>query len=160
MNHKCDTDERVCFYEQEFYMLSNFSAFEVDLYGQTFKTSEHAYQWLKFAGTRYQGVAEQIRDARSAHDAFKLAELHADLRRPDWGHVKVGEMLLILRQKANQHEYVHRKLLETGDRLLVEDSWRDDYWGWGPNKDGKNELGKLWMLVRDELRATAEDRQK
>jgi len=57
VNHKCDTDERVCFYEQEFYMLSNFSAFEVDLYGQTFKTSEHAYQWLKFAGTRYQGEA-------------------------------------------------------------------------------------------------------
>lgn len=34
---------------------------------------------------------------------------------------------------------------------LIEDSWRDSYWGWGPNKDGNNHLGKLWMEVRKEV---------
>jgi predicted NAD-dependent protein-ADP-ribosyltransferase YbiA (DUF1768 family) len=34
---------------------------------------------------------------------------------------------------------------------LIEDSWRDDFWGWGENKDGKNMLGKLWMEVREEV---------
>ncbi len=62
-------------------------------------------------------------------------------------------MLSILRVKAEQHEYVRRKLLETGDRQLVEGSWRDDFWGIGPNKDGQNMLGKLWMGIRSELRA-------
>lgn len=67
-----------------------------------------------------------------------------------------GEMVRdILRAKADQHEYVRRKLLATGDRELVENSWRDDFWGWGPNRDGKNMLGKLWMEIRAELRAKA-----
>lgn len=50
-----------------------------------------------------------------------------------------------------------RDLLEkmTGDRELVEDSWRDDFWGWGPNRDGQNMLGKLWMELRAELAASA-----
>jgi predicted NAD-dependent protein-ADP-ribosyltransferase YbiA (DUF1768 family) len=58
----------------------------------------------------------------------------------------------ILRAKAKQHEYVRRKLLETGDRELIEDSWRDGFWGWGPNKDGQNMLGKLRMEIREELK--------
>ena len=65
-------------------------------------------------------------------------------------------MLDILRAKVQQHEYVRRKLLATGDRELVENSWRDDFWGWGPNRDGQNKLGKLWMKVRAELRAAGE----
>jgi hypothetical protein len=77
-------------------------------------------------------------------------------RRADWDDVKVDIMRDILRAKAAQHEYVRRKLLATGDRELVEDSWRDDFWGWGPNRDGKNMLGRLWMEVRAELRALRE----
>lgn len=46
--------------------------------------------------------------------------------------------------------------LATGDRELIEDSWRDDFWGWGPNRDGKNMLGKLWMEVRAELQVKGE----
>ena len=51
---------------------------------------------------------------------------------------------------------MRRKLIATGDRELIEDSWRDDFWGWGPDKDGKNILGKLWMEIREELRASNE----
>jgi N-glycosidase YbiA len=65
-------------------------------------------------------------------------------------------MLKILRAKARQHEYVRRKLLETGDRYLCENSWRDSFWGWGQNRDGKNMLGNLWMQIRKEL----QDRNK
>ena len=36
------------------------------------------------------------------------------LRRPDWDVVKVEVMRNILRAKADQHEYVRRKLLITG----------------------------------------------
>lgn len=91
--------------------------------------------------------------ARSAHDAFKVAQEHKSYQRSDWDQVKVGYMRRILHAKADQHEYVRRKLLGTGDRELVENSWRDDFWGWGPNRDGQNMLGKLWMEVRAELRA-------
>jgi len=155
--HGLDTPERVCFYEQDFYVLSNFSSFNVAYKGLRFQTSEHLYHWLKFA-TSDDGVsakpdiAEAVKDAPSAHEAFKIAERNRDLRRPDWDRVKVNFMRDILTRKAEQHEYVRRKLLATGDRELVENSWRDDFWGWGPNRDGQNMLGKLWMEVRDEMR--------
>ncbi len=158
--HGLDTESQVFFYEQDFYVLSNFSAFSIKWQGRRFPTSEHAYQWEKFEpGTRDdQGlyVRDRILDAYSAHDAFKLAEQWKWLRRSDWDDVKVPTMLGILRAKAAQHEYVRRKLLATGDRELVENSWRDSYWGWGPERTGLNMLGQLWMRVCSELREAAE----
>lgn len=149
--HKLDNDKQVFFYEQDFYVLSNFSSFRLHWRGIDFDTAEHAYHCEKFFPTVV-GIAHEIQGARSAHDAFKIAERNKEYRRSDWDDVKVGIMRDILRAKAEQHEYVRRKLLATGDRELVEDSWRDDVWGWGPNKDGQNLLGKLWMQVRAELR--------
>lgn len=165
--HGLDTPDRVCFYEQEFYVLSNFSAFSIYHAGRLFPTVEHAYHWEKFrAQAQHGGVglpiikpitdrlraAEDVHAARSAHEAFKIAQERKALRRTDWDDVKLGIMQELLREKAEQHEYVRRKLLATGHRYLVENSWRDNYWGWGPNRDGKNMLGKLWMGVRAELR--------
>lgn len=150
-NHGLDTDDAVFFYEQDFYVLSNFSAFRLDWRGIDFDTSEHAYHWEKFDGTE-QGVQDMIRECRSAHDAFKIAESQRVFRRSNWDAIRIRVMREILRAKAAQHEYVRRKLLATGDRMLIENSWRDDFWGWGPNRAGKNVLGKLWMEVRAELR--------
>ncbi|MCP1832812.1 ribA/ribD-fused uncharacterized protein [Bradyrhizobium sp. USDA 4545] len=145
------------FYEQDFYVLSNFSAFRLRWRGIDFDTSEHAYHWEKFNGdaSHQPEIQRLIRFAPSAHEAFKIAESHQASRRADWNDVKVNVMANILRAKVSQHEYVRRKLLATGDRELIEDSWRDDFWGWGPNRDGQNMLGKLWMELRSELRASA-----
>lgn len=158
-NHGLDTDERVCFYEQEFYPLSNFSAFVLWWKGDRFDTSEAAYHWEKFPPSKYQrllgeesDIARTIRFAGSAHEAFKIAEREAHHRRPDWDAVKVDIMRQILRAKVTQHEYVRRKLMQTGDRELVENSWRDSFWGWGEDRKGQNMLGKLWMEIRAELR--------
>ncbi len=146
VNHKLDTNERVFFYEQEFYVLSNFSAFQVEL-DVTFATAEHAYQAQKFA--RQGPVWKRIYLASSAHEAFKIAESERAERRSNWDDVKLDTMRHVLRKKHEQHEYVARKLQETGARELVEDSWRDDFWGIGPNGDGQNWLGKLWMEIRE-----------
>jgi N-glycosidase YbiA len=148
-----DTPTRVRFYEHDFYPLSNFSAFAIKFGNMLHPTSEAAYHWQKF--TNAPGVQRLLFDTLSAHDAFKVAEMHKGKRRKDWDAVKVPIMKDILRAKAAQHEYVRRKLLATGDRELVEDSWRDDFWGWGPNHDGQNMLGKLWMEVRAEIAEAA-----
>ena len=145
---ECFADQ-VFFYEQDFYVLSNFSAFTLQWKGLRFDTSEAAYHWEKFPDAPE--VQDMLLEAPSAHAAFKIAESQKVFRRPDWDEVKLDVMREILRAKADQHEYVRRKLLATGDRELVEDSWRDSYWGWGPNRDGQNMLGKLWMEVRAEL---------
>jgi ribA/ribD-fused uncharacterized protein len=147
-----DTDDAIYFYEQNHYYLSNFSAFKVSFAGLIFDTSEHAYHWNRFP----HGSPERtiIRESASAHDAFRFAQEHKASQLPNWDAIKVQAMREILRAKARQHEYVRRKLLETGERTLIENSWRDPYWGWGPNRDGQNMLGKLWMEVRAELRRT------
>ena len=38
--HGLDTPQQVFFYEQDFYVLSNFSAFQINWGGETFATSE------------------------------------------------------------------------------------------------------------------------
>ena len=148
-----DTDSRVFFYEQDHYYLSNFSAFCVHWRGQPFFTSEHAYHWARFDLPEGRGVLLQdcIQRASSAHEAFKFAQREKSKQREDWDTIKVEVMRDILWCKVRQHEYVHRKLLETAGRELIENSWRDDYWGWGPRRDGQNVLGKLWMEIRAEL---------
>lgn len=57
-----------------------------------------------------------------------------------------------MREKVEQNPYVKKKLLETKNYIIVEDSPKDDYWGWGENREGDNHLGKLWMKIRDEIR--------
>jgi ribA/ribD-fused uncharacterized protein len=162
--HKLDTHGQVFFYEQDFYVLSNFSAFNVVWRGIRFQTSEHAYHFERFWNATPQVTAGMARDficnTTSAHEAFRYAQDNKGWQRQNWDEVKVDAMRDILREKSAQHEYVRRKLLATGDRELIEDSWRDDFWGWGPNRDGKNMLGKLWMEVRSELRAALVDAGK
>lgn len=154
-NHRLDTDTQVFFYENDFYVLSNFSAFKVRWGPWDFDTAEHLYHWRRFilaGGGDADAIANKVQTARSAHEAFRIAQENKGLQYARWNNVKLMEMRAIIMAKAEQHEYVRRKLLATGDRELIEDSWRDDFWGWGPNRDGQNWLGKLWMEVRQLLR--------
>ena len=142
--------KQILFYEREFYVLSNFSAFKLNWHGIVFDTAEHAYHWTRFpVNSPEQHI---IRESASAHDAFRFAQENKRQQVSNWDAVKVGVMRNILRAKSEQHEYVRRKLLETGERELIEDSWRDDFWGWGPSRDGNNMLGKLWTEIRTALK--------
>ena len=140
--------EPICFYEREYYVFSSFSSFRLWWKGVLWPALEYAYHAEKFED---QAIKDLIMNAHSAHDAFKIGQLFKEKRRADWDQEKVAIMKNLIRAKVAQHEYVRKKLKDSGDRELIEDSWRDDFWGWGPNKDGKNQLGKLWMEVRDEF---------
>lgn len=148
-NTLADQDNPVTFYESRFYMFSNFSSFAVELDGIVWMTSEHAYQAAKFGNNT---CVCKIQKARSAHDAKKIARAHEQSKRPDWDAIKLSVMERIVRAKLAQHPYVRQMLLETGHRRLVEDSPKDSFWGWGPDKQGDNHLGKIWMKLREELR--------
>lgn len=144
--------ERVGFYPREFFVCDNFASFQVEYGGVIWPTSEHLYQASHFFDTD-PGLADQILHARSAHDAYKMAKANGHRAPENWDEIKVDLMEEICRMKLAQHAYVQQKLLQTGDLEIVEDSPKDDFWGWGPNRDGRNELGKIWMRLRDELRA-------
>ena len=137
------------FYPPEYYVFDNFSSFAVEIDSVLYPTSEHAYHCLKFSDKP--DIAEEIRMSRSAHDALRLSQKYANEVAPDWTDNKVAVMKQILLEKVNQHEYVMKKLLDSGDREIVEDSWRDSFWGWGEDQKGDNKLGRLWMEIRSEM---------
>lgn len=139
---------RIGFYEREFYVFSNFSSFQVEWRGRIWPTSEHAYQAAHFFNS-HPDLVDEIHNARSAHVAFKVAKSNADKAPANWKELKPKIMREICMAKLLQHKYVQVKLIQTQDLDLVEDSPSDNYWGWGKDRKGRNELGKIWMDLRD-----------
>lgn len=150
--HRLDTEEAVYFYENEFYPFSSFSAFAIRWKDKLFTTAEHVYHWEKFDDEE---LKEKIKNALSAHEALKIAHENEDKVRSDWLKIRVSVMEEIVRAKVDQHPYVLKKLMDSGTREIVEDSWRDSFWGWGQDKNGRNELGKIWMRERERRKTFA-----
>jgi len=149
--------DTIGFYEREFYVFSNFSSFQVRWRGRLWSTVEHAYQAAHFFD-RAPDLVEKIFHSNSAHQAFKIAKANTKKAPKNWDSVKVDIMEDICRHKLRQHPYVKRKLLQTLDLPLVEDSPKDGCWGWGEDRQGRNELGKIWMRLRDELQTEKSDK--
>lgn len=144
-------DEVIGFYPREFYPLDNFSSFKVEWNGYMYSTLEEAFQTARFIGSDEE-LVQKIKNSHSAHEAQKIAYQNLDKQRKDWEKVELEIMEELLRLKVEQNPYVLRKLLETKDYYIVEDSPKDAYWGWGENRDGLNNLGRLWMKIRNEKR--------
>jgi ribA/ribD-fused uncharacterized protein len=143
--------ERVGFYPREFYPLDNFAAFAFDWDGRRWPTVEHAYQSTKFKATHPE-IYQEIVDSRSPDDARKIAQQHNDKVAAAFHDNKIELMVKLCRAKLDQNPYVEKKLQQTGELEIVEDSPKDSFWGWGPDRDGQNHMGKIWMKLRAELR--------
>ena len=128
---------------------SNFYRAQIYIDGRMWKTSEHYYQAMKFFG--YDEHVDEVWRAKTPMDA---AHIGRDRKRPlreDWEEVKDEVMYKALQAKFTQHENLRKVLLETGDAILVEHTIKDGYWGDAGDGSGKNMLGKLLMILRDEL---------
>ena len=142
-------DEVIGFYPREFYPLDNFSSFKVEVDGYLYASLEEAFQSFLFLPD-YPEIAEQIKHSHSAHEAQKIMHENSDkVKYNDEEKVIIMEKL---RCKIEQNPYVLKKLLETKDYIIVEDSPKDGYWGWGINRNGENQLGKILMKLRKEYR--------
>ncbi len=70
-------EDIIGFYEREFYVLSNFSSFQVEWRGKLWPTSEHAYQAAHFFEIAPK-LVEEIFNTKSAHRAFEIAKANAN----------------------------------------------------------------------------------
>ena len=134
----------------EYGCFSNFSRHSIFLSGKRWPTSEHYFQAKKFEGTEHE---EEVRKCKTPSLA---ANMGRDRKRPlrrDWESVKEQVMLEAVRAKFTQHEELKAILIGTEDAQLVEHTARDSYWGDGGDGSGRNRLGHLLMLVRQELRS-------
>jgi N-glycosidase YbiA len=136
-------------FEGEYAFLSNFWPAPVVLDRITYPTVEHAYQAAK-AGDRLE--RERIAALPTPGSAKRAGRKVA--LRPDWERIKIGVMEDLVRRKFADPELAGR-LLATGDEGLVEgNAWNDRFWG-VCRGEGRNELGKILMKVRAELREEA-----
>jgi hypothetical protein len=125
---------------------SNFAPYPVTLKGKRWPTSEHYFQAQKFTNP---GDQEEIRAISSPMIAARMGRDRKRKLRRDWERVKVGVMREAVEAKFRQHDDLRTLLVETGDARLVEHTENDDFWGDGGDGSGRNELGRILMVVRE-----------
>lgn len=131
---------------------SNFSPHEIQMEGEIWPTSEHYYQAQKFWGTRDHHLCQQIQQASSPELATVIGRNPIHIVRKDWHELKTTIMYKVVFTKFKSHADLKTLLLSTGEELIIENSPTDSYWGCGPDGLGQNQLGKVLMQIRQELR--------
>lgn len=131
-------------------IFSNFFKGKFELDGVEWPTVEHYFQAQKFPNTEHVENIRRLATPKAAKDYGRRTDIQI---RPDWEEVKEDVMYLALDAKFSQRPTLKARLLETGNRVLVEHSKFDTYWGDGGDGSGRNRLGILLMALRDELRA-------
>ncbi|MGE0433722.1 MAG: NADAR family protein [Planctomycetota bacterium] len=129
---------------------SNFSRHPITIDGETWPTTAHYFQAMKFPDDADRRA--RIRTAKTAADCKKVAWEKGVPIRADWDTHRLEVMRVALRAKFTQHDDARETLLGTGDEELVEHTSKDRYWGDGGDGRGQNMLGKMLMELRDALR--------
>lgn len=136
--------EPIIHFDGHYGFLSNFYHSPIELEGHSFLNGEAAFQGFKDLTRIGEFKTIQPSRAKSLGRQVKL--------RSDWEQVKTSVMEEVVMAKFSQNLDLQKKLLATGDRLLVEGNWwRDDTWGVS-NGRGENRLGLILMKVRSHLR--------
>ncbi len=149
LDYDPNSKEPINFIETKFCDLSPFSAHEVEVDGIVFKTVEHGYHALRIKpGAERDAIMMQRSPMDAWREGQKYKDNHALLID---GYNKYAIMEKLCRAKLTQHTDVKNVLLETRDRELLKVYDTDYYWGTGLDATGENQLGKLWMKIREEL---------
>ncbi|MBD2136623.1 NADAR family protein [Anabaena sp. FACHB-1237] len=138
---------------QPYGCFSNFSPHSILIKGTYWPTVEHYYQAQKFVNSPDANIIPLIHAATTPEDAAALGRCHTRKLRLDWDMVKTQVMRIAVRQKFITHGEIRQILLGTGEEILVENSPTDYFWGCGADHTGENNLGKILMSVRSEIRS-------
>jgi len=133
---------------------SPYTAHAVDVDGVIYPTVEHAYQCMRYTDEK---ITKEIINARSPVKAWQTSCKYKHLQKPDFRPRKREIMKNLMRARALQHEEVRKALLDSGDAPIVKHITTyppgDGFWDDGENGEGENQMGKIWMEIREELRS-------
>lgn len=119
------------------------------------RTSEALYQACKFP--HKPDIQKDILNERSPMKAKMISRINKEHVRDDWDNVRIKIMEYCLHVKLAQHYITFGNLLKlSGQKDIVENSAKDDFWGAIPNDNelcfkGVNALGRLLMKLRQEF---------
>jgi hypothetical protein len=136
-------------FKNEFRFLSNFYPSLVSYENVIFITIEHAYQAQKSFDLEYRKQILLCETPGKAKRLSKKIKL-----RDNWNVIKYDIMYILVQRKFTNNPVLRQMLLNTGDAILQEGNyWGDTYWGIDLKTGiGENNLGKILMLVRKELK--------
>ena len=99
-------------------------------------------------------LQKKIRNAYSPNEARNIAHENKEYKPTNWKDIKYKNMEKVLRLKVEQNPIVKKKLLQTNDYIIAEYCTdQDTEWGLDDSNNGENNLGKIWMRIRDEIKS-------
>lgn len=135
----------------EFEFLSNYCLLDIPIVidGLVFDNAEAAYQAMK-------SLDEEVKSRFQEFSPYEAKKVGKTIQvRENWEDIKVSIMKTVVRKKFIANPHLGYKLKDTHPEMLI-DSNRDNDRFWGvdiPNHVGENQLGKILMQIRSELRA-------
>ena len=140
---------KIAKFRGEYAFLSNFypaTVFGVD--GWEYPSVEHAVQAAKTDDENIRKAFQVCPTCAEVKKAGRTIDL-----RPNWDDNKVKIMYELVYSKFDKNPRLRNKLLETGDADLEEgNSHGDKFWG-TVNGEGQNYLGRILMMVREQMHA-------
>lgn len=126
--------------------LSNHYECPVTMDGITYKSSESAFQAHKTSDEKIRMEFADLSPEEAKEKGRKIP------LRSDWEIIKLDVMYEVCKAKFRQNEDIRKKLLETGNRQLINVSGGNEkFWGMS-NGAGDNNLGRILMRIRNEYR--------
>lgn len=145
-NFKSDDSGKITQFRGEYFFLSSFYICRINYKGIIYNTAEAAFQSMKSKdiGERKEFVYLTPKEVKIKGNKVSLRE--------DWEDIKEAVMYNICLCKFSQNDDLAKRLMETGDAYLEqESSWNDKEWG-TVDGVGENKLGKILMKVREEIK--------
>jgi len=129
----------------EYTFLSNFFICPITYEGLNFPSVENAFQASKTLNLSERVYFTRISAVEAKREGRKLS------LRPDWEEVKIKILTDLIKLKF-QIPDLRQRLLSTNNEELVEgNTWNDTFWG-VCNGIGQNNLGKILMMIREEIK--------
>jgi len=126
--------------------LSNFWPVEIEYSGLIYRSVESAYVASK---TVDQSIRKHIQELPTSGKAKRFGK--SIECRKGWDNMKSGYMFGFLEDKFKPETELAQKLIDTGNRYIIEgNDHGDTFWG-VCNGEGKNVLGNHLMKIRDGL---------
>ena len=147
--HPTVTETEIRGFFGDYRFLSNFYRIDqlIEVDGIAYSSSENAYMAQKTTDNKVRKIFSHLSQSEAKVLGRNIVV------REDWTkEFRIEAMLKVLRVKFSINDLAV-KLLDTDEKVLIEENdWNDTFWGVCDGV-GENNLGRLLMQVRKEIRA-------
>ena len=117
-------------------------------------TVEHYLQAMQYESLSEQ---ERVRNLSTPDEAHRESKGRwFKKKRKDWDNLRSVYLTRGFYTQCQTYPQVAERLLETGDKRLVENDQYDYYWGCGRDRRGTNMYGQVLMQVQAKLREASD----